>query len=147
MREFLTRRGAALLLLLLASVSTTSAQQTPAQRRTSLNIHGELMQCSPYFELLAACMRTRPDAPGAETRARDLQSRAVDFKELAIRIGLGIGLTQDAITSRYRFNMEEMIRLTAGQPCENLASLMSRWQAMCVEYSTDPERAMRRHLQ
>ncbi|WP_198371397.1 hypothetical protein [Roseomonas rosulenta] len=123
-----------------------AAQQTPAQRQAGLNIHGELMQCAPFFELLAVCMRTRPDVPASEATARSYQSRAADFQDLGARIGLGLGLTPDAIASRYRMNMETMIRLTEQQPCENLASLMSRFQSMCSEYSSNPERAMSRHL-
>ncbi|MDB5382269.1 MAG: hypothetical protein JWO26_1901 [Rhodospirillales bacterium] len=128
------------------SVPSAEAQPSPAQRPAFLEVHIEVIQCSAYFNLLAACMMTRPDRSGTADVSQRLQGQARDFFQLGAETGTRIGLTVDAITSRYQHERSEMMRLTRDQPCENAASLFVRWRDMCAAYAEDPVRAMTRHL-
>ncbi len=140
------RAMAALVAILVVAASAAWAQPTDAQRRAALEVHGELAQCSSYFRLVALCIRTRPDVPDAASMAAEYDRLAADFQQLGVQTGLAVGLTTDAVTSRFRMTLEDMVRMTREQPCENFASLRSRWERMCLGYANDPEAAMRRHF-
>jgi hypothetical protein len=128
------------------SASSAEAQPSPAQRRAALEVHGELIQCSAYFNVIAACLMVSPDTPETAESSRRYQELARDFFHLGAEAGTGIGLTVDAVTSRYQHERSGMMSLTRDQPCENAASLFVRWRDMCTAYAQNPGRAMARHL-
>jgi hypothetical protein len=113
---------------------------TERQMRAAINVQAELMQCSAYFALVGVCL-DRSGASGTEHTAA-----SANMRELGLRVGLGIAMTNDALQSQFRLYIDDMMRLTAGQPCQNISSLRARHETRCLRYARDPEGAMGEHL-
>jgi hypothetical protein len=105
------------------------------------NVQYEITQCAAFWQFTRAC------AP-YEAKAEEVQQAervAKHFSDLAVVIGMKIGMTQDAMISSLKMAMEDQAKLTEGK-CVNFSSLAMRYTARCKILGEHPEAAFLEYM-
>jgi hypothetical protein len=98
------------------------------------NVQEEITQCAAFWQFFRACT---PEGVKNED-AEQAERIAKYFSDLAVDIGVKIGMTQDAMVSRLKMVMEDQAKLTKGK-CVNFSSLGARYTARCKALGEHPE--------
>ena len=115
------------LVVLLPVPSAALAQGDQAQRLQNAmnNVQQEMMECAAYYITVGTCIG-KQDAKTAE----GLQKIGGDFIERGGMLAKEIGMTEDAVASRFKMAHQDQLNLIK-KDCVNISSLMSRYQDRC----------------
>jgi hypothetical protein len=104
-------------------------------------VQEELTSCTAFWHFSKTC------AP--ENASEDELKRAdqiiMHFTDLALSVGSKIGMSQDAMLSRFKMAIENQAAITGGK-CVNYASLMQRYLARCKSIAENPQAAFREYM-
>ena len=105
------------------------------------SVQEELTACTAVWHFAKTC------AP--ENASEDELKRADEiithFTDLALSVGSNIGMSQDAMLSRFKMAVENQARITGGK-CINNASLMARYLTRCKLIAENPQAAFREYM-
>jgi hypothetical protein len=105
------------------------------------NVQQELTKCVVFFQFGKTCA---PDDATPESVAR--VSKMIDyFDAMAIEVGNRIGMTEDAMQSRLKMELDEQNKLLQGS-CVNYPSLMERHIKQCKIVGEHPEQVYFEYL-
>jgi hypothetical protein len=105
------------------------------------DVQDEITQCAAFWQILRACV---PDGAKAE-EVRQGDRVAKYFSDLAVEIGMKIGMTQDAMVSGLKMAIEDQAKLTEGN-CVNFSSLAVRYTTRCKILGEHPEAAFHEYM-
>ena len=103
------------------------AEQEVRLKNAWNNVQHELMECAAYYNTQAVCLKVSEYDEKTVKGARDISS---EFLNRASRVAQTIGMTPDALASRFKMAQEDQLKLLKGS-CVNFSSLMSRYQDRC----------------
>ena len=105
------------------------------------NVQYEITQCAAFWQVVRACA---PDGTKAE-EVQQAERVAKHFSDLAVVIGMKIGMTMDAMISNLKMAAEDQAKLTEGK-CVNFSSLAVRYTARCKVLGEHPEAAFHEYM-
>jgi hypothetical protein len=119
------------------SLSARSSAQDDAEREKYAlsNLQSELTTCGAFYLAAEQCLR---NTPGQQETADVYRGAANAMLQNAIAMGRSIGMTEDAIVSRFKLLSDDMMNLMQ-RNCSNIDSLTSRHQERCQAVYKDPQ--------
>jgi hypothetical protein len=122
----MTIRFAMAVVCLLSGISANAlAQGDQAQRHKNAlnNVQHEMTACAVYFNIYAACLaHSKYDGKTVD----GMQKIASEFIDRGGSLAKEIGLTPDAVASRYKMAEQDEFNLIKND-CVNISSLISRY--------------------
>jgi hypothetical protein len=128
----------------LALVGPASAQQGNANLAALSSVQHEMTTCAAYYNFTQQCIKNRNDRRDDELRRK---TEAVIDRLLseAAETGTAIGMTLDAMTSRFAMQLSEMTRLT-NNSCTNISSLLIRYADRCKQVTENPDSVLLEYM-
>jgi len=130
-------------LMFIIAVSTTAQADSERDKNIKAlnNLQHEMTTCVAFYAISRECMfkKDDPDTDKIDKITKTLSSHFVE-------IGVGIGLSQDAITSRLHMEMDKMTELL-NKNCMNISSLLDRYALRCKKITENPDSILHEYLQ
>lgn len=126
--------GAVAVLATSAALAQDSQRQLERLQRVLNNVQHEMITCAAYFGAVSACMGNVQDQKGEAAYA----AAAERLVSLSTEIGMSIGLTPDAMSSRAKMEAER-IKGLLNNSCVNVSSIMSRHMDRCKVVASNPD--------
>ncbi|MDR3467674.1 MAG: hypothetical protein P4M07_17230 [Xanthobacteraceae bacterium] len=116
--------------IIIAACGASAQSPSDADKRAATELSGEMLECSVYFRITAACMVGVPDTRVPET-IRILNEHASKIGERAISIGVPAGVTVEAQQARSQALHSELMN-SIFHTCYNIAILLHRYHNSCL---------------
>lgn len=114
------------------------------------NFQQEVTECGVYFGLMAQCAKNRDRSSPSEAHrsrlAEDLAASERLANQLAVLVGLRIGLTEDAMVSRVDMSLADQKGLINAN-CMNSSSLIKRYALRCKKVLENADAVIQEYLQ
>ena len=119
----------------------TGAEFSDKEKTAWNNVQQEITTCAAFLSFGRACA---PEDATPELAAR--LSKTIDyFTAMATEVGNRIGMTQDAMQSRLKMELDDQSKLLRGS-CVNYSSLMERHINRCKFVGEHPEQVYLEYL-
>lgn len=105
------------------------------------NVQEELTGCTAVWHFAKTCAPEN----ATEDELRRVDHIITQFTGLALSIGSNIGMSQDAMLSRFKMAIEDQAAMTEGK-CINFPSLMARHMTRCKSIAENPQAAFREYM-
>lgn len=129
------------LLLMNGSAFAQNAKLSDNEITAWDSVQYDVTQCAAFWQLFRTCA---PDSATGEEK-QQAERIAKYFSDLALTIGVKIGMTPDAMISRLKMAIEDQAKLTEGK-CVNFSSLAIRYTARCKAIGEHPEVAFHEYM-
>jgi hypothetical protein len=117
---------------LFLTVSSASAQSNKDQALDSLQ--KEASTCIAYYTIVQECGHDADASKAMYEQSKLRHKKAIDVSRM---VGLGIKMSEEVMTARWKASMEEQMALMNGN-CTNISSLESRHAARCKKLIENP---------
>jgi len=134
--------GAALIAVLILNVHAARAVEDEAHRIAN-SFAQENLICGAYHSLVSRCLADRD--PKDQLVAKYRQT-SVTFIERAVKVGRGIGLSEEAFSARVEVAKQEMMSETEGV-CTSILLLLEKHAKQCKRLYEDGSRAKKATMQ
>ena len=111
---------------------TVSAQSNKDQALDSLQ--KEASTCTAYYTIVQECGHDAGTSKAIYEQSKLRHKKAIDVSRM---VGLGIKMSEEVMTARWKASMEEQMALMNGN-CTNISSLESRHAARCKKLIENP---------
>lgn len=125
----------AVLSAILSDVAYSDDQVVERETYALNNLQQEMTTCANYFLLMERCVA---NTPGTGDTGKQYGGLANTTIMGAMEIGKAIGMTDDAMKSRMKFEGDAIMALIEGN-CVNISSVMSRHMSRCESVVNQPK--------
>ncbi|MBI1866825.1 MAG: hypothetical protein HYS06_00750 [Methylocystis sp.] len=108
----------------------SEAQDTEAKTLKAMNnLHSEMLVCIAYYSIVKQCLAKRDPRDPLSDETEKVIDHLTSF---STKIGKSIGMTEDAMLSRLKIQIDLQMSLIQNN-CVNISSLLSRHGEQCKQ--------------